>query len=76
MVACNHDSTSPRWFLFVDAVLDSKPSGLDGVVQDGGVFVVADAAKVDDAVGGEHVLCSAGGVLGATAGDEFRGVVV
>jgi hypothetical protein len=75
-VVGDDDATAASGFLFVDAVLDAQTSGLDGVVQDGSVFVVADAAKVDDAVGREHVLRTTSGVLGSTAGNQLRGVVV
>jgi hypothetical protein len=75
-VVGDDDATAASRFLFVDAVLDAQTSGLDGVVQDGSVFVVTDAAKVDDAVGREHVLRTTSGVLGSTSGNQLRGVVV
>lgn len=59
----------------VDAVLDAQAGGLDGVVQDCGVLVVAGTTEVDDAIGGQDVLGTAGRVLGGAAGNEL-GVVV
>lgn len=55
----------------LDTVLDAEAGLLDGVLEDGGVLVVADAAEVDDAVVGQDVLGAAGGVLGGAAGDEL-----
>jgi hypothetical protein len=69
IMAGDDDSTSSCRLLWVDAVFDSEPGGLDGVVEDGGVFVVADSTQVDYAVGREHVLRSSGGVLRSTAGN-------
>ncbi len=60
----------------VDAVLDAQADLLDGVPQDGGVLVVADAAEVHDAVRRQHVLGAAGRVLRRAAGDQLRVVVV
>lgn len=52
VVAGDDDAAAARLLLGVDAVLDAQAGGLDGVVQDGRVLVVAGAAEVDDAVGG------------------------
>lgn len=62
--------------LGVDAVLDPQANGLNGITEDSGILIIADAAEVDDAVGGEDVLGSAGGVLGSAAGEELGVVVV
>lgn len=62
--------------LGVDAILDSQASGLDGIVEDGGILVVTGTADVDDTVGGEDVLGTSGAVLSSTAGDELGIVVV
>lgn len=62
--------------LGVDAVLDAQADLLDGVAQDGGVLVVADAAEVHDAVGRQDVLGAAGRVLRRTARDQLRIVVI
>jgi hypothetical protein len=43
--------------------------------QDLRILVVTDTANVPHTVGGKHVLCSAGGVLGSAAGNKF-GVAV
>ena len=59
----------------IDAILDAQVSVGNGTAQCVGVAVVADAAKVDDAVGREEVLCAAGGVLCGAAGNELGGVV-
>lgn len=75
VVAGDDGAAAAGGLLGVDAVLDAEAGGLDGVVQDGGVLVVAGAAQVDDAVGGQDVLGAAGRVLGGAAGDEL-GVVV
>lgn len=76
VVACDDDGAAAGGLLGVDAVLHAETGLLDGVVQDGGVLVVADAAQEDDAVGRQHVLRSAGGVLGGAAGDELGVEVV
>jgi hypothetical protein len=76
-VVASDDSTAAASLLLgVDAVLDAEASGLDGVVEDGRVLVVAGTADVDDAVGREDVLGTSGAVLGSTAGDELGIVVV
>lgn len=76
VVAGDDDAASAGGLLLVHAVLDTQASGLDGIVQRGSVLVVADAAKVDDAVGRQHVLGATGRVLGSTAGDELGVEVV
>lgn len=75
-MVCDHDTATTCWLLGVNAVLDAETCLLDGVVEDGGVFVVADTAEVDGGVGWEEVLGAASGVLGSAAGDQFGGVVV
>lgn len=76
VVAGDDDAAAARGLGGLDAVLDAEAGLLDGVVQDGGVLVVADAADVDDAVVGQQVLGAAGRVLRGAAGDELRVVVV
>lgn len=76
VMAGDDDAAAARLLLGVDAVLDTQAGGLDGVVQDGRVLVVTGASKVDDAVGGQHVLGAAGRVLSGAAGDELGVVVV
>lgn len=76
VVACNHHTAPARRLRRLDAVLDTKTSLLDGILQDGGVLVVADTAEVYDAVVGQEVLGAAGGVLGSAASNELGIVVV
>lgn len=76
VVARDDDAAAARLLLGVDAVLDAQARRLDGIVQDGRVLVVAGAADVDDAVGGQDVLGAAGRVLRRAAGDELGVVVV
>lgn len=76
-VVAGDDSTAPTGRLLrIDTVLDPQAGGTDGIAEDGGVLVVADAAEVDDAVGGQDVLGATGGVLGGAAGEELGVVVV
>jgi hypothetical protein len=76
VVASDDDGAPAGRHLGVDPVLDTQADGADGVLEDGGVLVVADAADVDHAVGRENVLGAAGRVLGGAAGDELGIVVV
>lgn len=76
VVACNHHTAPTRRLRRLDAVLDTKTGLLDGILQDGGVLVVADTAEVYDAVVGQEVLGAAGGVLGSAASNELGIVVV
>lgn len=71
VVAGDDDAAAAGGLGRLDAVLDAEAGLLDGVLEDGGVLVVADAAEVDDAVVREDVLGAAGGVLGGAAGDEL-----
>jgi hypothetical protein len=73
---CDYDTASSSLLLLVNTVFDSQTSGLDSVVQDGGIFVVSYTSKVDSRIGGKEVLGAASGVLGSSAGDELCGVVV
>lgn len=75
VVAGDDDTAASGGHLGVDAVLDAEADLLDGVAEGGGVLVVANTAEVDDAVGGQDVLGTAGGVLGGTTGNQL-GVVV
>lgn len=69
-------AAAARGLLGVDTVLDAEAGGLDGIVEGGGVFVVANAAEVDNTVGGQNVLSAAGAVLGGAAGNQLGLVVV
>lgn len=75
VVAGDDDAAAAGGLGRLDAVLDAQAGLLDGVLEDGGVLVVADAAEVDDAIVGQQVLGAAGRVLGGAAGDEL-GLVV
>lgn len=76
VVVGDDDGAAAGGGLGVDAVLDAQADLLDGVAQDGGVLVVADAAEVDDAVRRQQVLGAAGRVLGRAARDQLGVVVV
>lgn len=76
VMAGDDHAAAPRGLRLVHAVLDTETGRLDGVVQDRRVLVVTHSAEEDDAVGREHVLGTAGRVLGAAAGDQFRRIVV
>lgn len=71
VVAGDDDAAAAGGLGGLDAVLDAEAGLLDGVLEDGGVLVVTDAAEVDDAVVGQDVLGAAGRVLGGAAGDEL-----
>ncbi len=70
VVAGDDDAAAARGLRVVDAVFDAEAGGGAGGAELLGVFVLADAADVEDGVGGEDVLGAAGGVLGGAAGDE------
>lgn len=72
----DYNTTSSGGLFLVNTVFDAETSGLDGIVQDSSVFVIADSSKEYDAVGWEDVLGSTSGVLGAASGNQFGGVVV
>ena len=57
-------------------ILGAQAGGLACFGEERGVVVVADAADVEDRGRGEDVLGPASGVLGCTAGDELRVVVL
>jgi hypothetical protein len=76
VVAGDDNAAAAGGNLGVDAVLDAQAGLLAGVAEDGGVLVVAGAAKVHDAVGRQDVLGAARRVLGRAAGDQFGIVVV
>lgn len=75
VVAGDDNTAATGRHLLVDAVLNPQADGADGILEDSGVLVVADAADVDDAVGGQDVRGTAGGVLGSATSDELRLVV-
>lgn len=72
----DHNTTASGGLSFVNTVFNTETGGLDSIVQDGGIFVVADSAKEYNAVGRENVLGSTSSVLGSTSGNQFGGVVV
>ena len=76
IMACNHHTASSSLLLLVHTVFDSQALGLDSVVQDGGIFIVANTAQEDGGVRREEILGAASGVLGTAASDELSGVVV
>jgi hypothetical protein len=76
VVAGDDDPAAAGGLRGLDTVLDAEAGLLDGILEDGGVLVIADTAEVHDAVVGENVLGATGGVLGGTAGDELGLVVV
>jgi hypothetical protein len=76
VVASDDNTASASGLGLINTVLDTQTGGLDGIVQSGGVLVVANTTKVDDAVGGQDVLGATGRVLGSTAGDELGVEVV
>lgn len=76
VVAGDDGAAAAGGVLGVDTVLDAKASGLYGIMEGGGVLVVTNAAKVDDAVGRKDVLGAAGAVLGGAAGNQLGLVVV
>ena len=76
VVTGDDNAATTGLFLGIDAVLDAETGGLNGIVKNGRVLVVAGAADVDDAVRGEDVLGTTGRVLGSSAGDELGVVVV
>lgn len=76
VVAGNDHTASTGGDLGVDSVLDSKTNLLDGITEGGGVLVVTDTTKVHDAVLGQDVLSTAGGVLSGTTSNQLGIVVV
>lgn len=74
--AGDDDTAAASLLLGVDAVLDAEAGSLDGIAQDGRVLVVTDTTEVDNAVLGEDVLGTTGGVLGSTTSNELGVVVV
>lgn len=56
VVAGDDDTATARGLLLIVAVLDAEANLLDGLLQDIGVLVLADAANVDGRVGREDVL--------------------
>lgn len=71
VVASDDNTASAGRVSLIDTVLDTQAGGLDGILEDGSVLVVADTAEVDDAVGGQDVLGATGGVLRSAAGNEL-----
>ena len=76
VVAGNDDTAAASLLLGVDAVLDAQARLLDSIVKDSRVLVITGTAEVDDAVGGQDVLGTAGGVLGGATSNELGVVVV
>lgn len=56
VVASDNDTATASGLGLVDAVADLKASLLGGIGEDVGVLVLANAAEVDDGLGGEDVL--------------------
>jgi len=75
-MACDDNSTSSCRLLFVDTVFDAQTSFFVGVLENGGVLVIADTTEVDDAVWGKKILSTARGVLAAASCDQLCGVSV
>lgn len=71
VVTSNNDTAAAGLLLWIDTVLDTKTGLLVGLLQDVGILVVTDAAKVDDGVVWEDILGTAGGVLGGSASNEL-----
>lgn len=76
VVAGNDNAAAAGLLLRVDTVLDAEASGRDSVVHDGRVLVITSTTEVDDAVGGQDVLGTTGGVLGSTTSNQLGVVVV
>ena len=76
-VMASDDNTATTGLdLGVDAVLDTQAGSLACIVEDGRVFVVSGTSEVDDAVGGQDVLCASGRVLGGAASNQLGLAVV
>lgn len=76
-VVSSDDHTAPsRRLGRLDAVLDTQTGLLDGILEDGGVLVIANTSQIHDAVFGQDVLGTTGGVLGGAARDQLRLEVV
>lgn len=71
VVASDNNTAAAGLLLWIDAVFDTKTCLLVGLLQDVGILVIADAAKVDDGVVWKDILGTAGGVLGGSASNEF-----
>lgn len=71
VVTSDNDTAAAGLLLWIDAVLDTKAGLLVSLLQDAGILVVTDAAKVDDGVVWEDILGTAGGVLGGSASNEL-----
>lgn len=75
-MVCDNDSAASCRLLGINTVLDTETSLLDCIVENGSIFVVANTAKEDNAVGWEKVLSTTGGVLRSTSCDELGRIVV
>lgn len=58
VVACDDDAAAAGGLGVIDAIGGAQAGGAAGRGEDVGVFVTADAADVEDGVGGEDVLRS------------------
>lgn len=76
VVAGNDNTATAGVDLRVDTVLNAETSLLDSIVEDGGVLVVTNTTEIDDAVGREEVLSTAGGILGSTTSNQLSIVVL
>lgn len=75
VVASDDDTTATSGGLLVVEVLSLDTSLLADVLEGLAVLVLADAANVEDGLGGQDVLGTTGGVLRSTTGNE-DGLVV
>jgi hypothetical protein len=75
VVASDDDTTSASGGLLIVEVLGLDTSFLADVLEGLAVLVLANAANVEDGLGGQDVLGTTGGVLRSTTGDE-DGLVV
>jgi hypothetical protein len=75
-VSSDNHTTAAGLLLLVHTVFDPETSLLDSIVENSGVLVITNAAKVDDRVWGEHILSTTSGVLSSSAGDKLCGIVV
>ena len=71
VVTGDDHAAAARWVFAVDEVFCREAGGLTGFTQGVRRLGGADAANVEDAGGGQHVLGAPSGVLRRAAGDEL-----
>lgn len=76
VVAGNDSTTSASLFLGVDTVFNTETSGLDSIVKDSSILVIASATEVDDTVRREDVLSTSSTVLCSASSNQLGIVVV